>query len=378
MTGGGRKRRDEGAPSGKERPLAAHILSGDLWGGAETQAVHLIAALRRRGRWEARAILLNEGLTERRLREAGVETEVLPEDDLSFPALLRRCGALLRRWNPRVVHSHGYKENLLAGLAARRIRGCARVRTQHGSPFPGGRFPYNAYYGVDRLLARRLCERAIAVSDAVAGEMKRFLPGDRIRTVPNGIPSPEDEEREDLGTGRWIASCGRLSPEKAFHRLIDAVARLAAEGIDARLLLVGDGPEREALESAARERAPGRVLFAGFRERPAPLLAGAEIFALSSDREGLPMTLLEALALGLPSVAPRVGGIPEVIRNGETGLLFPPGDGDALASALGLLLRDDPLRRKIGAAGKKMVERAYGVDRTARETENVYEEARRR
>ena len=90
------------------------------------------------------------------------------------------------------------------------------------------------------------------------------------------------------------------------------------------------------------------------------------------------MTLLEALALGLPSVAPRVGGIPEVIRNGETGLLFPPGDTGALASALALLLRDDTLRRRIGTSGRERVIRAYGVDRTARETEKVYEEARRR
>ncbi|MBN1826812.1 MAG: glycosyltransferase [Candidatus Eisenbacteria bacterium] len=364
------------------KPLAAHLLSGDLWGGAEAQVFHLIGALLRGGRWEARVILLNDGLAAERLRRAGTRVRVLPERGRSFLSLLRDCGRILREWNPRIVHSHGYKENLLAGFAARPLRGCARIRTQHGSPYPGGRFPYTAYYRVDRFLAPRLCERAIAVSGAVAEEMRRFLPMEKIATVRNGIPLPEEAggapPPENPGPGRWIVSCGRLSPEKRFDRLIDAVARLAEEGIDARLLLVGDGPERGALERIAGEIAPGRVRFAGFREEPAPLLGGAEIFALSSEREGLPMTLLEALALGLPAVVPRVGGMAEVIRDGETGLLVPPGDGPALAAAIARLLRDDSLRGRIGAAGKEAVRREYGVDRTARETERVYEEATRR
>jgi glycosyltransferase involved in cell wall biosynthesis len=117
-----------------------------------------------------------------------------------------------------------------------------------------------------------------------------------------------------------------------------------------RAAIVGDGPERAALEAAA---ATAQVELLGERGDVPEQLAASDVFVLSSRSEGMPMSILEAMAAGLPVVASAVGGIPEIVRDGETGLLVPPGDADALAAALGRLLDDDGLRRRLGAAGRE-------------------------
>jgi glycosyltransferase involved in cell wall biosynthesis len=354
-----------------------HLLSGDLWAGAEVQASHLLEALKRRGHFAPSALLFNEGTLAERLRRSGVDVSVRSEKEGGALALARAASRRIDAGGASLVHSHGYKEDFVAFLATRGGLSLPLLRTQHGSAYPGGAFPYTFYYSLDRFLARRFFRRTIAVSAAVNEELARFLPESKRALVRNGIPIPggPPPAGPDLplspGT-RLVASAGRLSPEKRFDRLIDAVALARREIPELRLLLVGDGPERSALESRAAERAGGAVHFAGFREDSTAWIARAEVFVLSSDREGLPISLLEAMALGVPVVATAVGGVPELVRSGETGLLALAPTAEGIAEPLVRLLRDPALRARLGEAGREAVRREYDVERTAEETERLY------
>ncbi|MFH1279728.1 MAG: glycosyltransferase [Candidatus Eisenbacteria bacterium] len=356
-------------------PTVLHFLSGDQWAGAEVQACHLMAALAARGRYRPRAILLCDGLPARRLRESGIPVAVIDEGGRSFLSLVREARALVRDWSPSLVHGHGYKENLLAWLSSRGLP-VKRVRTQHGTPYPEGSFRHRLHYRLDRAAARRAFVFTIAVSEGVAAEVGRFLPAEKIVLVRNGVPAPPEEEtapEASLPRGApAVVSVGRLSAEKRFDRLIDAVARLTDEFPELRLVLVGDGPERAPLEDRARELLGGRATFTGFQESIGPWIRRGTVYALSSDREGMPMSVLEALARGAAVAAVPVGGVPEVVRTGRTGVLAEAVSAPALADAIAVLLRDPDLRARVGGEGRELVRREFSIDRTAGETEAVY------
>jgi glycosyltransferase involved in cell wall biosynthesis len=214
-----------------------------------------------------------------------------------------------------------------------------------------------------------------------------------VRTLRNGIVVPErrpgggdrDRLRTELGVGpgdRAIATVGRLDePKKGLAVLLRAVARLARDmqGMDGgpsfRLVMVGEGPARQALEALTRAHEIGHLVrFAGERRDVGDLLPAFDLFAQPSLWEGFGVTVLEAMAAGLPVVASRVGGIPEIVRDGETGLLVPAGDADALAAALLRLLEDPGLAALMGRAGRARLEEQFGIDRMVDETAALYRE----
>jgi glycosyltransferase involved in cell wall biosynthesis len=162
-----------------------------------------------------------------------------------------------------------------------------------------------------------------------------------------------------------VLSIGRLEPMKGFAVLIDAVARLVGEGVDVRLTIVGDGPQRAALESAARDVAHA-VRFTGALGAPevARRLAESDLFCLPSFAEGVPVVLMEAMATGLPVVATRVMGVPELVRE-EAGVLVAPGRAEPLAAALRALIEDAAGRERMGRAGRAIVAREFDVDDSA-------------
>ena len=176
---------------------------------------------------------------------------------------------------------------------------------------------------------------------------------DRIHVVTNPAPPPRDLEPEQLEPGTFVF-VGRLTRQKALGTAIDAVAQVP----EARLVLVGDGPERGRLEGlAAGSSTAGRIEFRGSRSRDDALrtVAGAEAALLSSDWENLPHAAVEALAVGVPVVSTAVGGVPEVVRDGENGLLVPPGRPDELAAAMRRVLLEEGLRDRLAAAAKPSV-----------------------
>jgi glycosyltransferase involved in cell wall biosynthesis len=194
--------------------------------------------------------------------------------------------------------------------------------------------------------------------------------------IPNGIPIPPPpdpaqraEVRAELGYGAADVVLGivaRLSPQKAHDVLFEAVARLAERHPRLRLLVVGDGARRaELAELAGRLGIADRVRFAGIRRDMPRLLAGLDIACLSSVHEGVPITVLEAMAAALPMVATDCGALRDLVDEGVTGYLVPVGDVPALAARLGELAADPSLRARFGAAGRARAERDFGIERTA-------------
>lgn len=198
----------------------------------------------------------------------------------------------------------------------------------------------------------------------------------KIHLVYHGVDIEGFDRLLSAATGRpaegpaKIVSVGRLVPKKGFDVLLRACARLKKEGREFRLTIIGDGPERQRLARTAAELTLGKSIYLQGRQ-PLPEVASAlargDVFALASviaadgDRDGLPNVILEAMAAGLPVVASRLGGIPEAVTDGETGLLVEPGDEEALAEGLGRLLDDPALREKLGEAGRKVVVERFDV-----------------
>jgi glycosyltransferase involved in cell wall biosynthesis len=300
--------------------------------GAETFAVDLRHALAKRGR-TADVVALEPGRSGNRL-----DVPVLGRWRFGPPTLL----ALRREARASgVVVAHG-SSTLPASAVATAGTGTPFVYRNIGDPL------FWAGTAARRLRVRAGLRRASAVaalSLATADTLMTVLgvPGRKITVIPNGRPAEQfplvDDGRRTrarrrlgLGEGQVVAYLGALSPEKAVHVAIEAVAGL--EGVT--LLVAGDGPLRRPLEEM-----DSGVRFLGAVDRPAEVIAAADVVVLPSLSEGLPGVLIEAGLSGVPVVATRVGGAPDIVVDGETGLLVPPGDPQAMAAAIGQVL-DDP------------------------------------
>jgi glycosyltransferase involved in cell wall biosynthesis len=258
------------------------------------------------------------------------------------------------------------------------------VHTEHGNHLKGlARWHRRVRARLLWRLAARAADRLFCVSADIADTLKAAgISPAKLAVMPNGIAPAEvdhaDVERTRRSLGwpenvRIVGTVGRLSTIKRQDLLLRAFARLYRVRSEARLLVVGDGPEAAALRllSAALGIASA-VHFAGYQQRPEAYLRLMDVFALSSDSEGMPMALLEAWAAGVPVVSTSVGGIPELIEEGCTGLLVAPGDDDALAAALEELVADPARARALGEAGRAEVERNFGLDRAAAAYEAAY------
>ncbi len=315
-------------------------------------------------------------------RELGTPVTVLgrrPGLDFSLVPRIRR---LLRDSGARVLHAHNQAPAFYGGLAAR-WAGRPLVQTRHGASFNQDR----SRRWVNALAAHlsRITVCVGADSLAVARRVDH-LPASRLRLIYNGVdtrryapdPAARAAARAALGLAegeRVVISVGRLSPEKDYATLLRAVATLPAFW---RLLLVGDGAEMERLAALRDELGlGGRALLLGQRRDIPALLNAADVFALSSLSEGVSLALLEAMAVGLPAVVTEVGGNPEVVLPGATGLLLPPGLPHELALAL-LEALDDPARAAAwGRAGRERVLERFSLEGMARAYAALYREVDR-
>ncbi len=253
------------------------------------------------------------------------------------------------------------------------------LTTKHGGEIP--RSGWGAR--VSRFLARR--NRLVAVSEEVERIIHGWCKTTRfpVTVVPNGIlaeafsqPAHRQRVRARLGYGPEHCVLGivaRLAAEKDHHTLLRAFKELYAARPEARLAVIGDGPLRSPLEREAAELGIAEcVSFLGERHDVPELLSGLDVFVLSSRTEGLPMTVLEAMAAGLPIVATRVGGVPAAVEDGVTGRLVEPASPPALAAALRQIIRHPEARRDMGRAGRGKLDREFSVSQTAARYEEIY------
>ena len=296
------------------------------------------------------------------------------------PRDILRAARLLKQIGADIIHSHGHFAGVLGRCAAWWSGVPAAVHHLHTID---GTFR-EKHRRLEQFLAR-LSERVVCCSEAVETHALRDLrvPGRLVAVVPNGIDPPPPASRADaleiLGRPPVpVVGCvGSLARHKGQAVLLRAMARLTEGRAGPTVVFVGDGPERPALEAGAAALAGrARVLFTGERTDARRLLPAFDIAVVPSlEREGFGLAALEAMDAGLPVVASRVGGLPEVVQDGRSGLLVPPGDEAALAAAIARLLERPDERVRFGAEGRRRVESRFRAAPMARRIETLYEEA---
>ena len=294
---------------------------------------------------------------------------------------------LLRRQRPMIVHTHTSKAGLLGRLAARLTGVPIVVHTFHGLVLKGhyGPVKSSGVRAVERWLAG-FSDRLITVSVEDKKDLLayRIAPSRKIEVIPVGLELNhfiDDRSRRGvlhraLGldvANRLIGIVGRIAPVKNHRLFFDAMARVLAESTTTHVVVVGDGDLRPAMERYVRELGiANRVSFLGWRYDLPQVYTDLDVVVISSNNEGTPVTAIEAMAAGRPVVATRVGGLPDVISDGETGYLVPPGNVAQLASAVERVLGDGEATERLRRKARESVRHKFVVDRLATDIDLLY------
>lgn len=370
------------------RPKILMVHNYSSWGGNLATVLTLCAELPSRGFDVALAAPEGQPYLSR-FRDAGVpifDAEIKSKYDVAASG---RYAALVRREGFDVVHTHTRRADFVAARGGRRA-GAVVVSTQHGQ------------INLDRhtleekrdLAARFYCfclrryfDRHVAVSAEIAAELRNRcrVDGAKVINIPNGIDAAPFIRaagdrlsfRHEIGAPRWalVATVVASLDSKGHDELLEAVAAVAREGFDLRLAVVGEGHWGEPLITKRAEELgiANRVHVLGFRDDVPRVLAGSDLFVLPTPSEGLSIAIMEAMAAGLPVVATAVGGNPELVEPGITGLLVPAGDAGALAAALREIAGDPGRRREMGRAARSRVVLDYTAEKMADRYAALYE-----
>lgn len=353
-----------------------HLISGDLWAGAEVQVYTLVTSLKTAPELNISAIVLNEGKLAAKLRDAGVKVSVIEESKNGFFQILILIKKALKDKEIDILHTHRYKENILGALLMKSGTVHYLIQTVHGigEPFKGIKMLKARFYSfLDLYYTRKYCDKIQTVSFDIQNELSKKIDPDRLVTIHNAIDPTNitvtratDEIREELGIGEnqpIIGTAGRMVPVKGYGVFLDMAKIILGEKPGARFLLVGDGPLKKELEIKAQKMGLGnRVIFLGFRNDIIDIINCLDIFVISSYHEGIPMALLEAMAMKKAVVATKVGGLREVIEDGVSGLLVEPGNPQALAMACVKFLDKPEYRYNMGMSAKKRIDGEFSVE----------------
>ncbi|MGH7173681.1 MAG: glycosyltransferase [Gemmataceae bacterium] len=352
----------------ERRLRIVHVTPGLDMGGLEKLLVEFARHADRR-RFALRFVSLGRrGILADDIEACGWPVAAMEQPDGLHPSLVLRLARRFRHWQADVIHTHDDRAHLYGTFAGRLARVPQILHSRHGrSPHLSRR---------QKLLvnaASRLIDHFVCVSEDIARlAIQHGVRADRVRSIRNGIDVRRFAYRGPQPNGPSVL-VARLSPEKDIDTLLRAVALVVRHDAAFRLEIAGDGPCMPSLrQTSSALGLDERVRFLGsVRDVPA-LLARAGLFVLSSLTEGISLTLLEAMASGLPIVATRVGGNPEVVADGETGILVPPQNPPALAEALLRLRRQPDARVCLGAAGRRRVETQFDIRRMVAEYETLY------
>ena len=369
------------------RLRVCHVLSADLWAGAEVQVATLASYLAECPEVRLSVVVFNDGPLACELRRRGIDVVVISERDHHAFRIVALLAAHFRARRVEIVHTHRYKDNLLATVAAKIARVPHIIRTVHGltEPMRGwARLKYRALETIDRLALSNFADVVIAVSRHTAAALRQsgYRPPS-LRPIHNGIDMANVRAvrsrhavRRELGIAPeavLIGTAARLTAVKAQDDLLHAARLMLDQRPDFRFVVVGDGPEESRLKAIAADAGIGdRVVFTGARRDVPDLVAAMDVFVLSSLDEGMPMALLEAMTLGTPVVATAVGGVTELIEHDANGLLVPARDPRALADACIALASNPRSALALAARARETIERGFSREANGAQVLDTY------
>jgi glycosyltransferase involved in cell wall biosynthesis len=374
-----------GALTGGQRIRVVEVLATGTNGGAQEHVYSLLTRLDR-GRYDVSVVSLSSGSAVRKLQRAGFDVLVIdePDDAIAVGAL----AAHLVEVRADVIHNHMFRAETVGTRAAMALADIGHRRPYVVSTVHSSRIRSQEDRQVLRDLTPHM-DQLIAVSQMV----ERKLEDEGRTTAPvtriyNGVDLSRYEQQEACCTlpeeygmepgSQLVGVVARLEPEKGHPTLLEAWPRVLRAVPDAYLLIVGEGSRREALEAQARElRIAHRVVFTGRRDDVPAVTAALDVAVLPSYREAQGLSVLEAMALSRPVVASNVGGIPEMIEDGVTGLLVPPHDAETLAGAITRLLRDHPYADTLARAGHDLVHDRFCIELMVEAIQTIYDEGAR-
>jgi glycosyltransferase involved in cell wall biosynthesis len=370
------------------RVRVCHIAMGDLWAGAEVQLAALVCDQVRRPEIEVSVVLFNEGRLASELRALKVQVTILPEIHWNGTKLIRELIRYCRKNKFDIVHTHKYKDNILGTIAAVRCGVPHIVRTVHGlsEPFRGIQaLRMGVLQFIDNLIIRMFASRLIAVSSEIEQLLAATYGPRKVVRIHNGVRLSQvhttkmvNETRQVLGVDpvcHLIGTVGRLTAVKGQESFLVAAQLLLKKRRDLHFLVVGDGPLSGRLQSRAKEFGiDNRLTFLGHRDDTYDLMRAMDIFVLPSLHEGIPMVILEAMALARPIVASRVGGIPEVLTDQVHGLLVTAGSPTELSNACEKFLENSAFAERCGQAGQLRVEKEFSSDSMGEKVSTLYRE----
>jgi glycosyltransferase involved in cell wall biosynthesis len=370
---------------GGRRIRVLQVLATGSSGGAQEHVRSLVSRLDQ-ARYEVSVVSLGNGPSVRRIRATGTSVEVI--DEPTDETAVARLAAVLLERQPEILHLHMYRAEVVGTRAALAV---ARA---------GGRRPYviatvhssRRRSAEDQELLRRLTpaiDQLVAVSDAIARKLQREgRVGPAVQVIYNGVDLGRYREQPACRTlptelgfpddAPLVGVVARLEPEKGHETLLAAWRLVLQDLPQARLVIVGEGSEGARLRGQALQlglQAPRTtVFFTGLREDVPAVTAALDVAVLPSYREAQGIVLLEAMALGRPIVATRVGGIPEVVEDGRTGLLVPPHDAPALADGILRLLGDRVFAKRLGEAGQERAHEKFCIERMIDALQTLYDQ----
>ncbi len=331
--------------------------------------------------------IANDGELARMAKAKGIASEFIPmKNRFSVMPASRALIDIARRWNAGIIHTFGLRSNLLAALARKHLDGKWIVRLpninrrDYKNPIQGQIFHW---------LNNSLIRRADALQ-VISPQLEEYIknrphPPQRVFLIPNGVDlsiykkqGTGERFRQSYGIAPdapIIGGVGRLDHVKGYDILLEAFRRVAQIRPDARLVIVGDGPLRLPLQKQAESSGfPLPVVFCGYVTDIASCLEAFTLFICSSRSEGVPNAMLEALAMGIPVVSTRVGGIESILNAGVNGILIPCNDREALASAIMELITDEEKALRYGAAAQKRIASNFSLETMLERVQTMYEE----
>jgi len=357
-----------------------HLIEAPMWTGAMDQTLELVLGLLRRGHRVTLACTPGSILS-RRASEAGVDVvEVELRSELN-PVAVASLSSVVRRRGVEIIHAHRAHAHSI-GLLTSRVTRRPYVVTRHTALRPKDNFATRLKY------RSRFVTRFVAISRAVKDVLVGYgVPGEKIAVIYDGI---DTDRYRPGGDGARVLSeldvpadaplVGKVAnfygKSKGHATFLDAASAVAERVPQVRFLLAGHSTDSDEMRSMAEQRGlADRIVLAGYRADVPDVLAALDVLVnVPIAREGLSVAIMEAMATGVPVVGSDVGGIPELIADGETGLLVPPGDAPALAAAIERLLTDVELAARLASAGARFVRENLTVEHMVEKTERLYRE----